>query len=324
MTETVLCALTWSENGWTGGYERKPGDPALGPWVKQHRWAAEDWTFALAKAQLVGGKLYAGSQVYAKPARVAKSGGRFHVVFYTKAPDGRVGIVGAYRNAQYVSNGELPEYWKRAVKAGVASRRANELRGSFGAGKRGDKVADRFNRDRPLRWVVDPDDVFVFDALIPHAFKGWRPQNANKTKLSLSEWIPGIDVAAEDAESAGFPPATSREGALIQAQHLKRERDRAMIRKFKKDFLGKHAAYFCEACGKAESAGLSARYVGHGDAIYEAHHEEMLGKAPSVGMETDPSKLRLLCANCHRFAHASDRLTLDLLREVLPLAKANP
>ncbi|HND33752.1 MAG TPA: hypothetical protein PLA94_27320 [Myxococcota bacterium] len=109
--ETVLCAVTWHPSGWNGPVERKkltghpdgPNAGMLGDWVKKHRWAGEDWIFALDKAQLLRGRLYSYAQGDPSADRVEASGGRFNVFFYAKDLDGKVGLVGAYRNARYVS-----------------------------------------------------------------------------------------------------------------------------------------------------------------------------------------------------------------------------
>jgi hypothetical protein len=325
--EIVACVLTWNSMGWRGPVQRKPGDKVVGEWVKQHRWAAEDWAFATDGEQLYRGWHYGFAFGHPSPERVAASEGRFHVFFYTKSPDGREGLVGAYMNARFLADDDLDEAWSKLEKAGVLGIREQQLRAAFAGDKARIKAELKvFRADRPICWKVRPEDVHVFPELLPFDTESWHPQNAHtlenlplSSRATLRRLVDTWSPEAAEAEEAGFSTlggaSETEEGRRRQVSHLARERDSSFARGFRasRTLVGPPPSLSCDACGTNQQAAMGD-YALRG---FDVHHQVPLHLAPNSGRLTSTDDLCILCLRCHRLAHASGAFTVTALRTLL-------
>lgn len=103
------------------------------------------------------------------------------------------------------------------------------------------------------------------------------------------------------------------EGRQILVEHLKRERNRSLVKAAKLAFWEAHGWLFCEAC----DFDFSAVYGDLGEGYIEAHHKVPISQLrPDATTRIDD--LAMVCANCHRMLHASDPLlTVEELRVLL-------
>jgi hypothetical protein len=326
--ETVLCAISWNKEGWTGPLLRNPEEPVLGQWVKEHGWAGEDWVFATDKAQLLKGRLYSYAQGNPSQERVDASKGRFNVFFYSKDEQGCEGLVGAYRNARYVSDDERADRWQRLKAAKITKRRADQIRQAFGHAKAtGKGEAAQFLELADVRWIVRADDVLVFDPMLPFAAPSWHPGNAHRSselstevQCQLGRLLDAGDPGSSEATASGFPlpsgpPEAVAEGRQRQRTHLVRERSSKLAQEFRASRLnlGPPRHFACEACDQSYLKALG----GHALDVFDVHHQVPLAKAPKGKQLTDPKELCILCATCHRLAHASGLFTVSELRDFL-------
>lgn len=103
------------------------------------------------------------------------------------------------------------------------------------------------------------------------------------------------------------------EGSIFHAMHKYYERDKALIRKKKKDVFAKHTALKCEVC----DFDFGKVYGELGDQFAECHHTKPVAKMKS-GEKTKQSDLSIVCANCHRMLHRGrDLLSIAGLKAVL-------
>jgi predicted HNH restriction endonuclease len=120
-------------------------------------------------------------------------------------------------------------------------------------------------------------------------------------------WINNFDASFE-----GDPPDTT-EGKEKYVRHKTRERDPAIVKEKKSQFLQEHGRTFCEACG----FDFKKAYGTRGDGFIECHHNIPLHSIEGE-TQTKISDLTLLCSNCHRMVHrTSDWLTFQQLKKLL-------
>jgi len=114
-------------------------------------------------------------------------------------------------------------------------------------------------------------------------------------------------------KSEDFYEEVALEGKMLSAFHIRKERNRGLVEKRKKQFLKKHGRLFCEVC----NFDFSERYGERGKGFIECHHTKPLHTL-KPNSKTRASDLALLCSNCHRMIHAKkDWLTIAELREIL-------
>lgn len=300
MIETILCAVTWSPNGWTGPVERGSKDPMLGDWVRTHRWAGEDWLFARTPDQLVDGNLYTYAQGDPSDLRVEAAGGLFNVFFYVKGDTGAE-VVGLYRHARYVSEGDHDLLWKKLKASGVARRRAAQVAAAFTDKKVGKREAAAYLDGEDLRWVVPLANVTVYETRPRLDAELWRAGNAHRvaplTAHDQAQLARLLDDEEADPEviDAGFPTPGSTPDAVIEGRkrqraHLSRERSSSLARQFRASRLqpGPPPHFVCDACATT-LVGEHGPFAVRG---FDAHHQVPL-------------------------AHASGRFTVDALRAFL-------
>lgn len=95
------------------------------------------------------------------------------------------------------------------------------------------------------------------------------------------------------------------EGSKKRAQHLKRERNRMLVRKFKAHFVDQHGRFFCEECGEDWKVKYGTDIAA---SCFEAHHAATQVGEMGPEHESKIEDLKLLCANCHRAEHRRMRL----------------
>lgn len=96
------------------------------------------------------------------------------------------------------------------------------------------------------------------------------------------------------------------EGKPIFAQHTRYERSKALIKAKKVAWLKKHDTLYCEVC----RFDFSEHYGELGDGYIECHHTRPIAEIhkSEETWGTHLDGVVLLCANCHRMAHAHPEL----------------
>jgi hypothetical protein len=320
----LLIRLAWNPTGWTSGVRH---DRSEGGWPKEHEWAAEDWNFA--RDQAVKDVVYAYAQgTPGKDAVQANTSGRWDIVFFTRHPAGRTGVVGFYRNAKLIRSPKNHFVaWKRM--ADVSEIRGDQLEAAFGAGSAlGKAKRKQYMLEKHVNWTVSVDDVVTIPGLpgLPPPFNDWkrfhRFKNAYSAGSSLDEFL-GMLVSDPDPEleSAGFQqpsgtPSEVWEGRQVQRQHLVRERSSKVARQYRAEHLISDPLpphYVCEACGRDHVVALA----GFAKDVFDVHHQIPLATAPKAGAVLDPTQFCILCVLCHRLAHQAELYTVTELRDFL-------
>jgi predicted HNH restriction endonuclease len=109
-----------------------------------------------------------------------------------------------------------------------------------------------------------------------------------------------IDGFADEAESY-----LADEGAAVLKTHLRRERSKRLIQRFKRGLK----SYACTVC----LFDFSARYGDVGLGFIEAHHIVSVAQL-KPGAKTRIQDLVPVCSNCHRMLHRHRGLRIDELR----------
>ncbi|RIV85955.1 HNH endonuclease [Aurantiacibacter zhengii] len=111
----------------------------------------------------------------------------------------------------------------------------------------------------------------------------------------------------EDQPSSMFPDEDRKfvEGSAKRANHLLRERNRALVAEFKTAFRAKHGHFHCENC-KNDWRDQYGEAIA--EACFEAHHAVTQVADMLEDHQTTIADLQLLCANCHRAEHRRMRL----------------
>ena len=118
----------------------------------------------------------------------------------------------------------------------------------------------------------------------------WEEFDGSGLFASIAERI--RTASAADLEPIGLE-LESREGTLVMRMHLRRERDRSLVRRKKEAVLSKSGVLACEACDS-----IPAQIWGHD--LTEVHHLRPLSSGETV---TKLNDLAILCPTCHRAAH---------------------
>jgi putative restriction endonuclease len=118
---------------------------------------------------------------------------------------------------------------------------------------------------------------------------------------------PANAPAAKDQFREDLEAYEAREGNHVLHEHLVRERDPTLVRKFKAALKEPR----CEAC----SLLLSEIYGDLAKNYIEAHHRKPL--ALDSGQPTRLEDLAALCPNCHRIIHKNYPMSVEELAELL-------
>lgn len=121
-----------------------------------------------------------------------------------------------------------------------------------------------------------------------------------------------LSAVASEALGGGDEPEIqeAEEGKVLTRVHRSRERDRRLVASKKKQAMKKLGKLECEACG----FNFASRYGKAGEGLIDVHHIKPVHTL-QPNEKTHIDDLALLCANCHRVIHSSNRwLTLDQLK----------
>jgi 5-methylcytosine-specific restriction protein A len=118
----------------------------------------------------------------------------------------------------------------------------------------------------------------------------------------------------KDGASPAYPETPEyhgREGGLLAAAHLRRERDHGVREAKLKWAMKNDIRLECEVCGLF----MEDLYGKRGKDYVEVHH--LIPLHVSGETTTKPSDLAILCANCHRMVHRAPWTTPEELRKSL-------
>jgi predicted HNH restriction endonuclease len=139
----------------------------------------------------------------------------------------------------------------------------------------------------------------------------------NEGQVSKIQWrdddqdnFSAAPVRVRTIDDDGMLASGNFEGAQRLVTHLASERKPAIRARKVEDVLGKGLPLSCEACGF--DFGLC--YPGIGDGFCEVHHKIWLADGER---DTQLADLAILCANCHRMIHRTDRLSVEAFSQLL-------
>ena len=147
-------------------------------------------------------------------------------------------------------------------------------------------------QDKETIWIIETDKRLTFEVvceryIVPYVY--W-------TEIEESEKT--------------FP-----EGKKSYEIHIRRERNRNLVKQAKEKFQAEHAGkLFCEVCG----FDFAAQYGERGEGFIEAHHDKNPVSQMGENAESKVEDLKMVCANCHRILHRSiPWMRVDELREAI-------
>ena len=157
---------------------------------------------------------------------------------------------------------------------------------------------------------------------LPHVGKGDRevwdefaydPAHCHETANTIRNALNTLEASEEtesDIEDEGIVEA--EEGKAVTRVHVRRERNRKLIKRKKDSVLKKTGKLECEACGFR----FDQIYGARGEGFIECHHTKPVSDLEE-GQKTHLKDLALLCSNCHRMVHSRRPwLTLEELRSL--------
>jgi len=136
----------------------------------------------------------------------------------------------------------------------------------------------------------------------------WRMRPEVARALEVLRWVEKTSVRSH--EDVAVPPRlpdidllslTAREGRRRLVQHLRRERNRFVIKAKKAHVLKTTGRLECEVCG----FDFGQVYGSIGDGFCEVHHRLPLAATVSE-VTTALDELAVLCSNCHRIVHRTN------------------
>lgn len=124
------------------------------------------------------------------------------------------------------------------------------------------------------------------------------PDEVRRIAVAIRDAGEHLADAVMDPDEAEDPESV--EGAVLEYQHKRRERDRRLVQRKKDQLLKAGKPLLCEACG-VDVAGEYDLVTG---AVIECHHRLPL----TSGVRTTKlSDLTLVCPTCHRALHSRSR-----------------
>lgn len=152
-----------------------------------------------------------------------------------------------------------------------------------------------------LNWKVAVNDIIVLEnpTEIPKNlfntknYRIVRPTNLNENTFNQLLELSRLNIVIEDEEAAEFP-----EGRIMYKLHKTKERNPAVIKIAKRNFIKKHGLLFCEICG----FDFELKYGEIGKHFIEGHHTLPISKL-SENETTRPTDIAMVCPNCHRMLH---------------------
>jgi 5-methylcytosine-specific restriction protein A len=146
----------------------------------------------------------------------------------------------------------------------------------------------------------------------------WKEFASDPTRCSEVAHAIAMTLDRDDVD--GFPDTDfddgvdeAAEGRVLTGKHLRRERNRKLVERKKRQALKEFGKLLCEACG----FDFGMRYGERGTGFIECHHTKPLSTLAD-GDKTHVRDLALVCANCHRMIHRGKHwLTIAQLKAVL-------
>lgn len=143
------------------------------------------------------------------------------------------------------------------------------------------------------------------------SFVGKKPISSKHIRPYLPCETPAFAVqAAGNPTPWTYTLEDFAEGRRVLRLHQARERSRE-LRAAKLREAGDLVR--CEVC----EFDFAVRYPGVGDGFIEVHHREPLADRGTDGGATKLEDLALVCANCHRMLHRSERISIHELRDIV-------
>lgn len=124
------------------------------------------------------------------------------------------------------------------------------------------------------------------------------PDEVRRIAAAIRDASEHLADAVMDPDEAEDPESV--EGAVLEYQHKRRERDRRLVQRKKDQLLKAGKPLLCEACG-VDVAGEYDLVTG---AVIECHHRLPLASGVRT---TKLSDLALVCPTCHRALHSRSR-----------------
>ncbi|WP_164902820.1 HNH endonuclease [Rhizobium sp. WSM1325] len=272
-------------------------------YVSEHGFAHEDWNFS--RKQEIGGG-HSWGYCYYQPKSPE---GAFSIAFATYEGDGIWSLAGLYENAVYdplgasFSEDTLSERAQQIHKL----QRSGQIGGEYDIPSLRAIKALLADEQQHYRWKLHVDHIVQLDfsitipsELLPSVgYHFSRPTElTNKQYEGIKNYIKSYlsrptAVDFEDGGDIEFP-----EGGRTQKEHYRLERNPAVVKIAKANFLRKHGRFFCEIC----SFDFATTYGSIGKTFIEAHHTVPVCEMPP-GATTKPGDMILLCSNCHRMVH---------------------
>lgn len=133
--------------------------------------------------------------------------------------------------------------------------------------------------------------------------------DVQRIAAAIREASETLSEAVLDPEDADAPESV--EGAVLEYQHKRRERDRRLVERKKAELLAAGQPLLCEACG----VDVAGEYDLTNGAVIECHHRLPLASGIRI---TKLADLALVCPTCHRALHSRSRwASVEELRQHL-------
>lgn len=170
------------------------------------------------------------------------------------------------------------------------------------AGKRG---LTQTSKDDQAVWNLYVDRLDYLDSLVAQI----------RAILDVDVSETGINDADEDEIE------DCEEGRILTRMHRFRERNRQLVKDFKRQYLKRRGQFECAGC----DLDFAVQYGTIAERLIDVHHTKPVHTLQS-GDKTSPRDLVLLCVSCHRAVHAQKRwlsvseLRAHLGKEATPVA----
>jgi putative restriction endonuclease len=122
-----------------------------------------------------------------------------------------------------------------------------------------------------------------------------------------------LNPTNEDGFADSAEPFMAEEGAATLRTHLRRERSKSLVYRFKRALT----SFACVVC----DFDFARKYGELGRGFIEAHHKIPVAQL-KPGAKTELEDLAPVCANCHRMLHRSGGLSIGDLKDRLDLQSA--
>lgn len=214
----LLQRLCWNSNGWRGptgeGYQKESS------YVGEHGFGHEEWN--LNTADTIGDKVY-GYTYYNPSPHNRISLGPHDIYFFAIAPSKDRLLVGAYRDAFFLSNEERQQLKKRLEGSDYLERRAKELVALRLPHLSAYQDAQRaLLQDFALNVCTVPEKVIVFSPpriLTESATGGRNPKRLNRYTHPV--FLSGAPVSESDFQLSVIAQSTPNQRLLLEDAYVR-------------------------------------------------------------------------------------------------------